>query len=319
MKNTIVALLVILFHIQSFSQIRDNSQLIAKSDTVTSKRSTQKELRRSRVPDYVKQVETELEDYKRRFMAGDSLLDYNYNLVISKIWTIERIDKQWKIEPYLSEAQFYQRYSYKIYEVKRLAGIRYRDSVYTAEKELKRKAAAETEKRISLEIQEWERQRAKADSLLPYERNDRMIAEGVFIVDADKVRLRQAPNENAKIIAFIYGGSLVKVINKNVRGWTQIKIGNHSGFVLSQYLIDRLTDVKNIAAKESAMSFLKMGGGYSLEDHSGAQSAEYTIKKSNPKTGRRYNGHRYIRGSRGGCYYINADGNKIYVDRNLCN
>lgn len=30
-------------------------------------------------------------------------------------------------------------------------------------------------------------------------------------------------------------------------------------------------------------------------------------------------GHQYIRGPRGGCYYINRNGNKTYVDRSLCN
>jgi hypothetical protein len=29
--------------------------------------------------------------------------------------------------------------------------------------------------------------------------------------------------------------------------------------------------------------------------------------------------HYYIRGPRGGCYYINSNGNKVYVDRSLCN
>jgi hypothetical protein len=28
---------------------------------------------------------------------------------------------------------------------------------------------------------------------------------------------------------------------------------------------------------------------------------------------------RYIRGPKGGCYYINSNGNKVYVDRSLCN
>lgn len=28
---------------------------------------------------------------------------------------------------------------------------------------------------------------------------------------------------------------------------------------------------------------------------------------------------KYIRGPRGGCYYINANGNKTYVDRSICN
>ncbi len=27
----------------------------------------------------------------------------------------------------------------------------------------------------------------------------------------------------------------------------------------------------------------------------------------------------YIRGPRGGCYYISSSGNKVYVDRSLCN
>lgn len=27
---------------------------------------------------------------------------------------------------------------------------------------------------------------------------------------------------------------------------------------------------------------------------------------------------KYIRGPRGGCYYINRNGNKTYVDRSLC-
>ena len=30
-------------------------------------------------------------------------------------------------------------------------------------------------------------------------------------------------------------------------------------------------------------------------------------------------GHTYIRGPRGGCYYINGNGNKTYVDRSMCN
>lgn len=42
-----------------------------------------------------------------------------------------------------------------------------------------------------------------------------------------------------------------------------------------------------------------------------------TVKSSQPKT--RNSGRRYIRGPRGGCYYINSNGNKIYVDRSLCN
>jgi len=31
-----------------------------------------------------------------------------------------------------------------------------------------------------------------------------------------------------------------------------------------------------------------------------------------------HNGHQLYKGSDGGCYYINSNGNKTYVDRNEC-
>jgi hypothetical protein len=59
--------------------------------------------------------------------------------------------------------------------------------------------------------------------------------------------------------------------------------------------------------------------------HITTQSETYPSKSktkskedSNPKTGRRYDGHTYRKGPRGGCFYINADGNKIYVDKSYC-
>jgi hypothetical protein len=31
-----------------------------------------------------------------------------------------------------------------------------------------------------------------------------------------------------------------------------------------------------------------------------------------------YNGHKLFTGKRGGCYYLNNNGNKTYVDRSYC-
>jgi len=31
-----------------------------------------------------------------------------------------------------------------------------------------------------------------------------------------------------------------------------------------------------------------------------------------------YNGHTLYKGPKGGCYYINSNGNKTYVDRSYC-
>lgn len=40
--------------------------------------------------------------------------------------------------------------------------------------------------------------------------------------------------------------------------------------------------------------------------------------RSNSKSSKNRYSRTYIRGPRGGCYYINSNGNKTYVDRSLC-
>jgi len=46
---------------------------------------------------------------------------------------------------------------------------------------------------------------------------------------------------------------------------------------------------------------------------------ETEVKAETPTNPKTQSDKKYIRGSRGGCYYINSYGNKTYVDRNLCN
>lgn len=60
----------------------------------------------------------------------------------------------------------------------------------------------------------------------------------------------------------------------------------------------------------------------SLENSSSNSSYSNNLKKtgdSSYKPKRYQNTRNYIRGPRGGCYYINSNGNKTYVDRSLCN
>jgi len=45
-----------------------------------------------------------------------------------------------------------------------------------------------------------------------------------------------------------------------------------------------------------------------------------TIKNSSSYKFKKYRASRtYYKGPRGGCYYINSNGNKTYVSRSLCN
>lgn len=51
-----------------------------------------------------------------------------------------------------------------------------------------------------------------------------------------------------------------------------------------------------------------------------SQNKRTYSKKASPRASYRSTSYRsYIRGPRGGCYYINSNGNKSYVSRSLCN
>lgn len=52
---------------------------------------------------------------------------------------------------------------------------------------------------------------------------------------------------------------------------------------------------------------------------SGNRTTPSTVKPTNNNSSSVTSGRTYIRGPRGGCYYINRNGNKTYVDRSLCN
>lgn len=52
---------------------------------------------------------------------------------------------------------------------------------------------------------------------------------------------------------------------------------------------------------------------------SSGNSSTTTTQKARTTSARKPTSRRYIRGPRGGCYYINSNGNKTYVDRSFCN
>ncbi|KGE14478.1 hypothetical protein [Sphingobacterium deserti] len=52
---------------------------------------------------------------------------------------------------------------------------------------------------------------------------------------------------------------------------------------------------------------------------SNRRSGRSTYSASSQPTSNRAKQRQYIRGPRGGCYYINSNGNKTYVDRSMCN
>ncbi len=88
--------------------------------------------------------------------------------------------------------------------------------------------------------------------------------------------------ETIHIIEYFAKGRCYKVLYKNEIGYIPIKSIKSSS---------ALSRVRKLATHSNESSY---------------KSSNYTSRS-------------YIRGSRGGCYYINSNGNKTYVSRGLCN
>ena len=78
----------------------------------------------------------------------------------------------------------------------------------------------------------------------------------------------------------------------------------------------RVQKTTNAAADQKTPDQDKNGNKQSTAE----MSPNETLKKAASPAGTNKSGERkYIRGERGGCYYINASGRKQYVDHSLCN
>ncbi len=113
------------------------------------------------------------------------------------------------------------------------------------------------------------------------------------------VRLRAQPSTSAGIVLTVSAGSEIK--STKIDGlWHQVTYGGYSGWIRGDYLATRRTAPAR-AAPSTAMPLV------------GSPSRP---RISQPALSASRSG--YIRGPRGGCYYINRNGNKTYVDRSMC-
>ena len=115
-------------------------------------------------------------------------------------------------------------------------------------------------------------------------------------VIAENANLRGTPSEQGKVIDTISIGKTAFVLmQKGV--WFLLQTDDYVGWVHGNTI--KIDDPK-LVTNSSAPVTLKT---------SKATSPRVTSSESRT----------YIRGSRGGCYYINANGKKTYVDRSVCN
>ena len=119
-------------------------------------------------------------------------------------------------------------------------------------------------------------------------------------VIARNANLRGTPSTKGKIVDTLPNTMIVKVI-KQKGVWFLVQSIDYVGWIHGNTI---KLDKDNSSIYESNVS----------PPSAPARRVTKPRKRTRTRAIRRY-----IRGSRGGCYYINRNGNKTYISRSLCN
>jgi len=120
-------------------------------------------------------------------------------------------------------------------------------------------------------------------------------------VIAQNATLRQTPSTTGLAEQEVPEGTTVKVLDEK-SPWYIVRIGDRVGWMHEENL--HFTD----GAAPSAGSAPEP---VRVDTPSETYSPPPPTRPTTDRT--------YIRGPRGGCYYISSSGSKVYVDRSLCN
>jgi Bacterial SH3 domain len=115
--------------------------------------------------------------------------------------------------------------------------------------------------------------------------------------------LRGTPSANGKVVTVLTENSTVKVLLAQAP-WYLIQSQDYAGWLHGNTL--KLNDASEFDNFDTARPMV-------------SPPTYSAPKRSTPRRSSSRGGSGYIRGPRGGCYYINSNGNKTYVDRSLCN
>ena len=111
-------------------------------------------------------------------------------------------------------------------------------------------------------------------------------------VVSERASLRETPSASSDMKREVAEGTLVKILDEQLP-WYMVRIDDRVGWMHADAL-------KFVDAEDSG-------------EPSSSHSKEVRESRT-PSSGRTY-----LRGSRGGCYYLSDSGRKAYVDRSLCN
>jgi hypothetical protein len=118
-------------------------------------------------------------------------------------------------------------------------------------------------------------------------------------VIAENANLRETPSTTGLAEGEVSEGMVVKILDEKLP-WYVVRVGDRVGWMHGATLL-----FMDTATTTSEREPLK------------AITPTETDSVPEPKRSTAVRG--YIRGPRGGCYYISGSGRKVYVDRSMCN
>ena len=118
-------------------------------------------------------------------------------------------------------------------------------------------------------------------------------------VIAENANLRETPSTAGLAEGEVPEGTIVKILDEKLP-WYVVRVGDRVGWMHGATLlfIDNVTS----NSEREPVRVVTPAETYSL-----------------PEPRRSTSDKAYIRGPRGGCYYISGSGRKVYVDRSMCN
>ena len=123
-------------------------------------------------------------------------------------------------------------------------------------------------------------------------------------VISENANLRDMPNVSSTSILEVPDETLVKILDEKLP-WYVVRIGNRVGWMHGDTL-----EFVNASTPSQRLSEQSITPDYTPKPS--PPSGGHTPRSSSTNPG-------YIRGPRGGCYYISPSGRKVYVDRSMCN
>jgi hypothetical protein len=131
-------------------------------------------------------------------------------------------------------------------------------------------------------------------------------------VKAENANLRGTPGMNGKIVNILARDTSLEVI-KQKGTWYLVQSTDYVGWIH----VDTIT-LTDSRSEIQELSVLPVPDSSPTTTKTMTEPIPLTESKSEKGTVLATESRSYIRGARGGCYYLNSSGTKIYVNRSFC-